>query len=104
MWIQGVQSKVKGTSMLEKESVYHVREHAKIPVQFVRRSAAVGVAVLMVLCWMKRTNDAFILKPVQGNVSDICLYSLFYMYTLGTIMGDHGYKHQLFVCTHVSFR
>ena len=50
MWMQGAQSKVKSTSMLEKESVYHVREHVKIPVQFVRGSAAVGVAVLMILC------------------------------------------------------
>ena len=76
MWMQGAQSKVKGTSMLAKESVYHVQEHVKIPIQFVRGSAAVGVAVLMVLCLMKRTIDVFILEPVQGNVSDICLYSL----------------------------
>ena len=74
MWMQGAQSKVKGTSMLAKESVYHVQEHVKIPIQFVQGSVAVGVAVLLVLCLMKRTIDALILEPVQRNVSDIYLY------------------------------
>ena len=92
MWMQGAQSKVNGTSMLAKESAYHAQEHVKIPVQFVRGSAAMGVAVLMVLCLMKRTIDAFIHEPVQGNVSDGFLYSLsiIRMTWFGYYIGDHG--------------